>query len=75
MKEEYRRELPKIGKMVLTKEGTGKVIAQEILAQKILVSFEDHRRMLVDLADVITVIGNKSSNGKEETASNESSAS
>ncbi|MDB4733634.1 regulatory iron-sulfur-containing complex subunit RicT, partial [Planctomicrobium sp.] len=51
--EEYRRELPKIGKMVLTKEGTGKVIAQEILAQKILVSFEDHRRMLVDLADVI----------------------
>ncbi|MDB4731710.1 regulatory iron-sulfur-containing complex subunit RicT, partial [bacterium] len=73
--EEYRRELPKIGKMVLTKEGTGKVIAQEILAQKILVSFEDHRRMLVDLADVITVIGNKSSNGKEETASNESSAS
>lgn len=72
--EEYRRELPKIGKMVLTKEGTGKVIAQEILAQKVLVSFEDHRRMLVDLADVLTVVGNKPADEKEKSTSNGSSA-
>lgn len=71
--EEYRRELPKIGKMVVTKEGTGKVIAQEILAQKVLVSYEDHRRMLVDLADVVTVIGNKST--KEQTEGSGSSSS
>ncbi|WP_417848452.1 PSP1 domain-containing protein [Thalassoglobus sp.] len=61
--ESYRRELPKIGKMVLTKQGKGKVIAQEILAQKILVSFEDHRRILVDSADIITVI----SGGSQKT--------
>ncbi len=54
--ESYSRELPKVGKMVVTKEGKGKVIAQEILAQKVLVSLEDHRRMLVDLSDIITVI-------------------
>lgn len=60
--EEYRRELPKVGKMVITKQGTGKVLAQEILAQKILVSFEDHRRMLIDSADVLTVVGGSSPN-------------
>ena len=54
--EAYSRELPKVGKMVVTKEGKGKVIAQEILAQKVLVSLEDHRRMLVDLGDIITVV-------------------
>lgn len=60
--ESYRRELPKVGKMVVTTQGQGKVIAQEILAQKVLVSFEDHRRMLVDLKDVVTVISGGSAN-------------
>lgn len=57
--EEYRRELPKVGKVVVTKQGQGKVLAQEILARKVLVSFEDNRRMLVDAADVITVVGGR----------------
>lgn len=57
--EEYQRELPKVGKMVITREGQGKVIAQEILARKLLVSMEDHRRLLIDLADIITVVGGK----------------
>ncbi|WP_437225757.1 PSP1 domain-containing protein [Planctomicrobium sp. SH661] len=57
--EEYRRELPKVGKMVVTKQGQGKVLAQEILAQKVLVGFEDNRRLMIDAADVITVIGGK----------------
>lgn len=55
--EEYQRELPKVGKVVLTKQGQGKVLAQEILARKLLVSFEDQRRILIDAADVITVVG------------------
>ncbi|MDA1249546.1 MAG: regulatory iron-sulfur-containing complex subunit RicT [Planctomycetota bacterium] len=54
--EEYRRELPKAGAIVLTKQGQGKVLAQEILARKVLVSFEDGRRTLVDLADIVTVV-------------------
>lgn len=57
--EEYQRELPKVGKMVLTKQGQGKVLAQEILAKKILVAFEDNRRLMIDLGDVLTVIGGK----------------
>lgn len=57
--EEYRRELPKVGKVVVTKQGQGKVLAQEILAQKVLVSFEDNRRVMIDAADVITVVGGR----------------
>lgn len=70
--QEYRRELPKIGKTVVTKQGTGKVIAQEILAQKILVSFEDHRRILIDSNDVLTVVSNAPS-GKGQSEANDPS--
>lgn len=72
--EEYRRELPKVGKMVITKQGKGKVLAQEILAQKILVSFEDHRRILVDAADVITVVSGHPESISEERNSDAISA-
>jgi hypothetical protein len=41
---------------VITRQGNGRVLAQEILARKILVAFEDNRRMLVDAADVLTVV-------------------
>lgn len=54
--EEYRRELPKVGKLVVTKQGRGKVLAQEILARKLLVGFEDNRRMMIDAVDVLTVV-------------------
>ncbi len=56
--EEYRRELPKVGRMVVTREGKGKVLAQEILARKVLVSYEDNRRVLVDEKDILTVVSN-----------------
>ncbi|MCA9075435.1 MAG: signal peptidase [Planctomycetaceae bacterium] len=64
---EYQRELPKVGKWIVTKEGKGRVLAQEILAQKLLVSYEDNRRALVDAGDVITVVStdqNKSNGSK-----------
>ncbi|SFH61184.1 PSP1 domain-containing protein [Planctomicrobium piriforme] len=66
--EAYRRELPKVGKMVITKQGQGKVLAQEILAQKLLVSFEDNRRLMIDAADVITVIGGQPHDGKSKAS-------
>jgi cell fate regulator YaaT (PSP1 superfamily) len=63
--EEYRRELPGVGKWVVTKEGKGKVLAQEILARKVLVNYEDERRVLVDERDVLTVVsGGGGSGGK-----------
>ncbi|HVW02104.1 MAG TPA: regulatory iron-sulfur-containing complex subunit RicT [Planctomycetaceae bacterium] len=54
--EEYRRELPSIGSLVVTKAGQGKVIAQEILARKLLVQYEDNRMLLTEERDVLTVI-------------------
>ena len=45
--EEHRRELPKVGKWIRTDDGVGRVVAQEILAKKILVAFQDGRRTIV----------------------------
>ncbi|REJ71520.1 MAG: signal peptidase [Planctomycetota bacterium] len=57
--EQYRKELPRVGKWIVTRDGKGKVLAQEILARKVLVSYEDNRRALVDEADVLTVVGSE----------------
>ncbi len=54
--EEYRRELPSVGTFVVTKLGQGKVIHQEILAQKLLVVYEDNRHIMTDAKDILTVI-------------------
>jgi cell fate regulator YaaT (PSP1 superfamily) len=54
--EEYRRELPRVGATVVTKEGSGKVLGQEILARKVLVLYEGNRRVLIDESDVLTVV-------------------
>jgi cell fate regulator YaaT (PSP1 superfamily) len=53
---EYRRELPRVGAMVLTRQGEGRVIGQEILARKVLVEFEGSRRIMTDEQDIVTVI-------------------
>ena len=45
--EEFHRELPAPGARILTRKGQGRVLAQEILARKVLVEFEDGRRVLV----------------------------
>jgi len=54
--EEYRRELPSVGVTVVTRQGQGRVIGQEILARKVVVSYEDGRRILTDESDVLTVV-------------------
>lgn len=62
---EMQRELPKVGKTVVTRQGQGRVLSQEILAQKLLVAFTDNRRVLIDAADVITVVGGQKSTIRE----------
>lgn len=64
--EEYRKELPRVGSLVVTKQGRGKVTGQEILARQIFVHFEDDRRMLIPQDDVLTVM-----NGGRRKKSNE----
>jgi cell fate regulator YaaT (PSP1 superfamily) len=44
---ELESNLPAVGSMVVTAKGRGRVIAQEILAQKLVVEFEDRRRIIV----------------------------
>jgi cell fate regulator YaaT (PSP1 superfamily) len=55
--EAHAAELPPVGTRVLTSKGQGKVLAQELLAKRLLVEFEDGRRLPVALAEVLTRLG------------------
>jgi cell fate regulator YaaT (PSP1 superfamily) len=52
--EEFQRQLPAVGSRILTRKGKGRVLAQEILARRVLVEFEDGRRLPVALDEVLT---------------------
>jgi cell fate regulator YaaT (PSP1 superfamily) len=70
--EAHRKELPRVGSTVITKEGSGKVLSQELLSRKLLVSFEDGRRVMTDESEIVTVVsrGNKGK-PKTDTAQND----
>jgi cell fate regulator YaaT (PSP1 superfamily) len=51
-----QRELPPVGADVVTNQGRARVLAQEILAGQVLVETEDMRRLVIDAADVLTVL-------------------
>jgi cell fate regulator YaaT (PSP1 superfamily) len=55
--EEFQKELPPVGARVLTPKGQGRVLAQELLARRILVEFEDGRRIPVAVSEVLTRLG------------------
>ena len=55
--EKLQKELPPLGADVITSSGRARVLAQEILASQLLVETEDHRRVLIDASDVLTVLG------------------
>ncbi|HEY1375722.1 MAG TPA: regulatory iron-sulfur-containing complex subunit RicT [Gemmataceae bacterium] len=52
--EEFQQQLPAVGARVVTRKGQGRVLAHEILARRLLVEFEDGRRLPVALDDVLT---------------------
>ena len=54
--QELQRELPPVGADVITTTGRARVLAQEILAGQVLVEMEDARRVVIDAADVLTVL-------------------
>lgn len=54
--EEFQRELPPINSRIITRLGQGKVIAQEILARRVLVIMEDGRRISVAAEDILSRI-------------------
>jgi cell fate regulator YaaT (PSP1 superfamily) len=62
--EELQHDLPPIGSDVVTKNGRARILAQEILAQQLLVATEDNRRILIPASDVLTVL--KTGSGRRE---------
>lgn len=52
--EEFQAALPPVGARVLTAKGQGRVLAHEVLARRLLVEFEDGRRLPVAAAEVLT---------------------
>jgi cell fate regulator YaaT (PSP1 superfamily) len=52
--EEFQKQLPPVGSRVLTGKGQGRVLHHEILARRILVEFEDGRRLPVPVDEVLT---------------------
>jgi len=62
---EYRRELPRVGATVVTKDGQGRVIGQEILARKVVISYDDERRAIVDGKDILTVVKSQKARSKD----------
>jgi cell fate regulator YaaT (PSP1 superfamily) len=52
--EEFQKQLPPIGSRVVTSKGQGRVLHHEILAQRLLVEFEDGRRLPVPVGEVLT---------------------
>jgi cell fate regulator YaaT (PSP1 superfamily) len=52
--EEHLKELPPVNSRVVTAQGQGRVLGHEILARRLLVEFEDGRRIPVPVGDVLT---------------------
>lgn len=57
--EDFRKELPAVGSTVVTKQGTGRVIAQEILARKLIVAYDGQRQVMTDMKDIVTVVNSR----------------
>ena len=55
--EEFHGQLPTVGSRVVTRNGQGRVLAHEVLAQKVLIEYEDGRRIPVAAADILTRLG------------------
>ena len=52
---DLERELPAVGSKVVTARGQGRVLALEVLARKVLVEFDDRRRIVVASGDILGV--------------------
>ncbi len=53
---DIQKELPPVGSDIVTNNGRARVIGQSILAEQLMVEMEDHRRVLINAVDVLTVL-------------------
>jgi cell fate regulator YaaT (PSP1 superfamily) len=49
---ELKKDLPKVGKRVITPQGAGKVVQQNIISQKVRVALDDGKEVDAGLADI-----------------------
>ncbi len=61
---ELQKDLPPVGSDIVTDTGRARVLNQEILTGQLLVESEDHRRVLIDASEVLTVLSKGS--GQQE---------
>lgn len=52
--EEFQKQLPPVNSRIVTPKGQGRVLAHEILARRVLVEFEDGRRVPVPIDEVLS---------------------
>ncbi|MGC8638957.1 MAG: PSP1 domain-containing protein [Isosphaeraceae bacterium] len=50
---ELEQKLPPVGSLVVTAKGKGKVVAQEVLARKLVVEYDDHRRIIIGHDEIV----------------------
>jgi cell fate regulator YaaT (PSP1 superfamily) len=70
--EEHRKELPKIGCDVVTANGRGRIINQELLSRQLLVQMEDNRRTMIHVDEILSVIKNRNSSSSSGKSKNKS---
>lgn len=54
--QEMKRELPPVGRDVVTRDGRARVLSQEILTSELLVEMEEGRRLVINASDVLSVM-------------------
>jgi cell fate regulator YaaT (PSP1 superfamily) len=57
--EEFQAQLPNPGARIVTSKGQARVLGQEVLARKLMVEFEDGRRIVINADEILSVIGTK----------------
>lgn len=65
--EEIQKQLPRVGAHIVTANGRARVLHQQIIAEQLLIETEDHRRMVIDASEVLSVI--KRPNGENDERS------
>jgi cell fate regulator YaaT (PSP1 superfamily) len=64
--DQIQKSLPKVGSHVVTQQGKGKVIGQQLLMEQLLIETEDHRRILIDAGEVLSVMRNPQRDSREK---------
>lgn len=64
--EEIQKQLPRVGSHIVTANGRAKVLNQQIIAEQLLIEMEDHRRMVIDASEVLSVIKSQPSSKKRK---------